>query len=233
VWERGAGSAPGFAEWRAAALLATAGALPPAGLGALTPGQRDARLLELRRRLFGDMLDGVATCAACERPLEFSLSAAALASGPDPDDPEAPTGELEVEGYRIGVRPPTLAEVATVGPGDGVERLLRGCVSWAERDGAVVPPEALPSSALAAVDGELAVLDPAGDLQLSLSCPECGHIWAEPLDVGAFLWRELDAWARRVLQEVHLLACAYGWTEREVLRLGHHRRQHYLDLVLG
>ena len=239
VWERGAGAARGapaeaLAKTRAGALLAAAVALPPAGLGGLTPGQRDARLLELRRRLFGETLDGVARCPACEGTLEFSLPVAALTEAGSPAaDLEREAGEVEVDGYRIRVRPPTLAEVAAIGPEDGVDQLLRGCVARAERDGAVVPAAALPASALEAVDALLAVLDAAGDPELALRCPDCGHAWAEPLDVAAFLWGELDAWARRVLQEVHVLARAYGWTEREVLRLGPRRRRYYLDLVLG
>jgi hypothetical protein len=235
VWERGAGTASAApAEGRAGALLAAAAALPPTGLGGLTPGQRDARLLELRRRLFGDALDGVARCPACEGTLEFSLPVAALAdAGSAAVEVDGAAAEVEIEGYRIRVRPPTLAEVAAIGPDDGVDRLLRGCVARAERDGAEVPAAALPASALEAVDTRLAVLDPAGDPELALRCPDCGHAWAEPLDVAAFLWSELDAWARRVLQEVHVLARAYGWTEREVLRLGPRRRRYYLDLVLG
>ena len=51
------------------------------------------------------------------------------------------------------------------------------------------------------------------------------------LDAGAVLWDEIDARARALLGEVHLLAAAYGWTEREILALGAERRASYLSMV--
>jgi hypothetical protein len=47
----------------------------------------------------------------------------------------------------------------------------------------------------------------------------------------SFFWNEIEAWACRVLHDVHTLAGAYGWSEREVLRLSPTRRQMYLEMV--
>jgi hypothetical protein len=41
----------------------------------------------------------------------------------------------------------------------------------------------------------------------------------------------VEALARRVLWEVHTLACAYGWTESETLALSPARRARYLQMV--
>ena len=46
-------------------------------------------------------------------------------------------------------------------------------------------------------------------------------------------WAELDAWARRLLLDVHTLARAYGWSERDILQLTETRRQFYLNLIGG
>jgi hypothetical protein len=51
------------------------------------------------------------------------------------------------------------------------------------------------------------------------------------LDPGEFLWSKVNLQAHRLLQDVHLLARAYGWTESDVLRLGPGRRQAYLELA--
>jgi hypothetical protein len=49
--------------------------------------------------------------------------------------------------------------------------------------------------------------------------------------MAAFLWAEIEARARRLLREVHILATAYGWTEAEVLSLGENRRARYVERV--
>ena len=73
--------------------------------------------------------------------------------------------------------------------------------------------------------------DPQASVRLALTCPACAHGSERPFDVVAYLWIEVDAWARRTLAEVHALAAAYGWSEREILALSARRRQLYLELV--
>ena len=58
-----------------------------------------------------------------------------------------------------------------------------------------------------------------------------GRGGARTFDIGAFFWSEIDAWAGRILQQVHVLASAYGWSERDVLALSPVRRQLYLGMV--
>ena len=50
-------------------------------------------------------------------------------------------------------------------------------------------------------------------------------------DIVSFFWAEIDAWARRVLREVNVLARAYGWRESDILALSPVRRQIYLSMV--
>ena len=73
--------------------------------------------------------------------------------------------------------------------------------------------------------------DPLAIIQFTLTCPACGHDWHAQLDIAAYLWRELDAWARRTLHDVHVLASAYGWSEATILSLRPERRQLYRDLI--
>ena len=72
--------------------------------------------------------------------------------------------------------------------------------------------------------------DPGADLTLDVACPECGGATRAELDIASYLWTELDAWARDVLLDVHLLATAYGWSEPEILALSPTRRRYYLEL---
>jgi hypothetical protein len=52
-------------------------------------------------------------------------------------------------------------------------------------------------------------------------------------DMPAYFWSEIQMGARRLLQEVHALASAYGWRESEILMLSAARRRAYLEMVGG
>ena len=84
-----------------------------------------------------------------------------------------------------------------------------------------------------AAEERLAAADPGAELELALACPSCDHRWTQDLDPVAFLWAEIDGWARRLAGEVHVLAAAYGWGEAEILALSPLRRRLYLEAVAG
>jgi hypothetical protein len=78
---------------------------------------------------------------------------------------------------------------------------------------------------------QMALADPLAETRLTLHCPKCEVDWEESLDMTSFLWTEIDARVRRLLLEIHTLASAYGWTEREILSLGENRRVRYVEMV--
>jgi hypothetical protein len=94
-----------------------------------------------------------------------------------------------------------------------------------------VAVDLLPADVLGAVEDQMAAADPQADVRLALSCPACGHQWQEVFDIVSFLWGEVQAWALRLLREVHTLASAYGWSEADILALSPQRRQMYLEMV--
>jgi hypothetical protein len=99
------------------------------------------------------------------------------------------------------------------------------------RDGVEVEAETILGLA-AATGSQLAEADAMTDVQILLECPQCEHSWTEQFDIAAYLWREVDDRARRLLQDVHVLALHYGWCESEILALSDLRRQFYLRMVL-
>jgi len=50
-------------------------------------------------------------------------------------------------------------------------------------------------------------------------------------DILTYLWSEIEDWAQRLLLEVHTLALAYGWSERDILAMSPRRRRLYLEMV--
>src|SRR5207245_10969793 len=74
-------------------------------------------------------------------------------------------------------------------------------------------------------------LAPHTDLELDLSCPECGHSFATPFDCTAFFFSEIRARSSHLMREVHYLALHYHWSEAEILGLQRDRRRGYLALL--
>jgi hypothetical protein len=109
--------------------------------------------------------------------------------------------------------------------------LFARCVAQARYQGQSVSPDELPPHVCQAVVDRIAEVDPQADIRLDFSCPDCQHCWSETFDIVSFFWTEIDAWARRTLREVHVLAGAYGWPEREILALSPSRRQIYLAMA--
>jgi hypothetical protein len=226
LWERGHGRPPAR---RALELLAAATGRPPAEAADAAVGERDRALLAARRRWFGDRLTGLAECPGCGSPAEIDLDLAALdLPGPGPL-PEW----LSAGGCAVRCRPPTAGELAEVAEGGTAAGLLRRCVEEVRRGGEALEPEDWPAEALAAVPAALAAADPTADLRLGLTCPGCGRGWEVGFDPGAFLWAEVEHLARRLLDEVHRLARAYGWAEADILAMSAARRAAYLGLCGG
>jgi len=231
VWERGLAQGPLV---RALSLLAAA--CPEKTLdqlAALSIGQRDARLLELRAALFGPDLDAVVTCPRCGENLELTFQTTELLSGHTPErggEPSVSTG-----GYNLVLRPPNSQDLLAVGnetdPAKGQDEILKRCLVSANDGENQVEFRALSAEVLEAVGEKVAELDPLADIQMSISCQSCQHGWRAAFDVVSFLWAEIEAWAGRILIEVHALASAYGWRERDILDLSPARRQFYLDMV--
>ena len=231
AWERGSGQPP---LQRALTLLAAACPDTPLEvLERLSLGQRDARLLTLREWTFGPQLAGLATCLGCQERLELTFNLADLRVVPiiEPGD----TLSLNVGGYDMRFRLPNsqdLAMIAHLSDAATTRQVLLGrCLLTGHHDGQQQSANQLPPHVVDAIVEHMARTDPQADIQLSLVCPQCGHQWQVAFDIASFFWSEINAWANRVLREVHILASRYGWSEMDILALSPWRRQFYLDLV--
>jgi hypothetical protein len=237
VWEHGAAQRP--ARQALMLLEAACSDTPAAALAQMSIGQRDALLLALRAWIFGSQLVGLVKCPACSDQLELTFDTADIRAGgalPAPSTAEgAEVYALSIAGYRVCYRLPEVLDIeAIAGEEDEAAAragLFRRCLLSADRDGAGVSAEQLPGEVVSAVSEHMAQLDPQADVQLSLTCPACEHQWPATFDIVSFFWSEIDAWAIRVLSEVHALASAYGWREADILAMTPWRRQRYLELI--
>jgi hypothetical protein len=223
IWERGRHEHP---VDRALTILGVLSGRPRRELAELSLERRDGRLLGWRSRLFGLGLVGYAECPRCGSGVDVSVTLPA-----PPDDATDEPFAVETGRSTVVVRMPTSLDLAAAAACESVDAarrvLLQRCV-----DGPASGDELLhDDELLAAVERELdrrAVL--SGGF-VTAFCPECSHDWSVELDVATFVWREIEILAARLLRDVDVLACRYGWSEREILGLGADRRRFYLELA--
>ncbi len=231
VWELGLAQSP--AERALTLLGAACPEISPQSLTNLSVGERDARLMTLRERTFGSQLVCIATCARCGERLELSFSAGELLTKEAPVSSEI--SSLTIDGYELSFRLPNsldLAELAgCTDVATGRQLLLERCISNVEQSGERLTIADVPSTVMDALVERMGQIDQAGNLELILSCPQCNHGWQSIFDIESFFWKEISAWANRILREVHTLASAYGWREIDVLNMTSWRRQVYLNLI--
>lgn len=233
---------------------------PPAAVRALTVGDREAILLEIRRLTFGERLECVLRCAApgCGEPLELDLVVGDLLA--QRQEPASPwyDEELAVDGevWRVRFRLPTgedqelAADLAGDDSGgsagaatpagtaggtavaDAAALLLERCVaSAANAANADGETRALPAAVAAAVADRMAALDPQAETTLRLDCPACGQPMSALFDAGSWLFQELAGRAADLYREVHQLALHYHWREADILEMTGRKRRLYLGLL--
>jgi hypothetical protein len=196
--------------------------LPADRLPELPLGSLNTALLRLRETWFGPEVQAVADCPECGARNELSLHTGELLSVcPEGDE----RGRLEAGG--MSFRVPNSRDLAAVAFEPDTDRaalalLARCLVGDASGDlGALVGE----------VEAGLEELDSAADFEIELRCEACGAGWADSLEVAGLLWDEVDARARLLLRQIHVLAAGYGWTESEILSLSARRRALYAEMA--
>jgi hypothetical protein len=194
-------------------------------------GERDRQLFQLREELFGSKLEAVAGCPKCGMSLELSFSTRDLQTPPaETLSPESLS--LNSGGYEVNYRLPTTTDLLEVAEqkSQARELLLERCVN--ARQGAIeVPAAMLPGPLVELVGEKMAQADPQAEIQIAMTCPACSHQWTAVFEICSFLWGEIEDWAERLLHDVHSLAKAYGWSERDVISMSARRRRLYLEMA--
>jgi hypothetical protein len=196
----------------------------------LLVGDREYLMLQLRRMTLGDTIRAVFVCPACSKKMDVVLSAGEIVIERRPQ--EAASYTLAVDdtgtgGRMLRFRLPTGADQEAVLDLDverAAETILHRCI--VDDGGAALLP-AEQEAVIAAMDR----LAPQLELELELTCPECGHAFVEPFDLTTFFRSEMRIGGAQLLREVHHLALHYHWSEAEILSLTRARRHTYLALL--
>jgi hypothetical protein len=231
IWDAGSSASP----WARAGLLLQA-AWPENSAARWPLGVVNARLLELRRSVFGSWWKCVANCPACAQVAEVQLDITAmLAAAPNGDVADIQTWHvLDEANGATRFRLPVLGDLART---DTVEtprasQLLHAIVEMPTSQ-TMIDASMLnqPIPIRSEIEQQLLQLDPLAAIDIVMDCPSCAHQWRAAADVIGMLWAELSAMAKRLLGDVARLAAVFGWSETQILALSPVRRQHYLDMV--
>ena len=230
LWEAGAGQHP---VERAVTLLSAWSREPREKTASLSIGRRDRQLGAIYQVLFGPLLKGFAECPKCAERLEYEIAVPELHSGSEESNPREITlfsGEV-----LLHLRLPNSFDLMAVRECSSLQAAQRTlgerCILDACVEQRAVAVNALPENTWDEIAARLAESDPGAETLIDLTCAACGHGWQVMLDIERFLWARINAVARRLLHEVHILAQVYHWSEAEILALTPTRRQFYLEMA--
>ena len=196
-------------------------------------GVHQQRALALHRAVVGRPIEAVVACPGCGTDNEFTVPIAQICAvaAPAPDA----AARLAVAGGEARFRLPTVADLDAVA-GASYDEGLRALAARTRLD--ADPPDLTDPTDADLTEADLArlaqaweELDPAGSVQVHLSCAGCGADLAADVAVAEFVARDLDRTVDGLLRDVDVIARAYGWSEDAILGLPAERRRRYVDLV--
>ena len=148
---------------------------PLSDLAALSVGERNAHVLQLREQLLGDTLRCRVQCPECGVVLEFTLNTDDIRSRQAAAQLRC---EILAHGVRLQLRPPNSLDLAAVAQSPDTETarhvVLRRCVARATRRGRALAVDALSAATVDAIAEALEELDPLAALPLRLASGTAG-----------------------------------------------------------
>jgi len=203
---------------------------------ALTIGELDTYLLDIYEQCFGSKLKAYADCPKCREHLEFTIATNDIRTRRKVRGiRDEYSLEIKERGVALRFRLPNCSDLISVKgckePEDARNFILKRCILEATCNGKKQSTEELTEETINRLSAYMTECEPEAEVLINLRCPACTHSWQLIFDISTFFWKELSAKAKRLLQEVHLIASAYRWSERDILAMSPARRQLYLEMV--
>ena len=209
----------------------------------LTVGDRERLLFALCAATFSDEMDLVSRCpfGECGELSELTLPLKEWIP-PNPSIPPADWYEKQIDagnGKRVlRFRFPTGADQEAASrqlqsqrPEQVELALIRDCLlEVRDSDGAPVAFEAHLAELKPHLEAAWSELDPLGDCFAKVDCSGCDRLYTAVVDALTLFETRLEN-RGNIFEQVHRLARAYHWSERELLSLSFSRRHRYLSLV--
>ena len=196
----------------------------------LNIGERDARLLELRTILFGQRLINKAKCPKCTESVEWEMDTSDIQLQKPQLSAEPKIFNLQTATYSLRFRLPNSQDMLNKNALTP-RQILLNCILDVKNEEKDCPKEEITEGSLETLAQQMEKEDPQANITMALNCPACHHNWTAVFDILTYLWAEIDNWAKHLVQEIYILARAFGWSERDILNMSVRRRQMYIDML--
>ncbi len=216
LWEQAAHLAP---VDRAVRTLAAIRNIDPDSAADWPVDERDLALVEARCDTFGPTVEFFVPCPECSEPLETEFDLRRLLA----EAREAAPPLMASPGGDYALRSPTSREVARAALAADPAGLILACLAGPGEPGEV--PD------MARVEASLEQAFPLLNVAIDFTCPACGADFSRRFDPAAYLWADIERLSETLLADVHRLASAYGWSERDILGMSRRRRETYLARI--
>ncbi|MGH8051471.1 MAG: hypothetical protein ACREPB_12500 [Arenimonas sp.] len=195
-----------------------------------TVSERLQGLLAIANASTGTTTAAVAICSKldCRERIELELGLSGFAD----EEPIAHIDWLSPEGVKIPCRLPTGQDQLSwythaQGKNEVDEAWLAECLL--ESSAQTLLPTILPEVWTDSLGTALNAADPLTALNLDVSCPSCDQALRVDVDLEQLLLEGLRLQQRRLIEQVHRLACNYHWSEFDIAMLPSWRRERYLS----
>lgn len=189
--------------------------------------KRDVALFHVRKSLFGNHFNNITNCPHCNQRVEWELDFQQLgipSLESVPDNVEIP---INTPDYHLRVRLPLSNDLF----GKDEFEIIKNCIlNFKEYQGEAID-KTIPKIIINQINYEFDKVCKASNITYLLSCAECSHEWQVFFDIVSYLWQEIDQWAKTFLDQIYMLAKAFGWSERDIINMSENRRHHYLNLI--
>lgn len=212
---------------------------------------RQYLLLKLREVTFGSRVEGTLSCpwpqCGARVDLDFSTAdvpvkrcAEVAATYRVELSPEAGFEDTAGTRHRMltfrlpnGEDQEMLAPILARNPAEALTRLLERCLMGTEDGGEETSELVAGLSARARLELERAMQEraPSLELEMALTCPECGCGFTAPFDLQDFFFGELRTSRDLLYRQVHYLAYHYHWSEREIMDMPRDKRLAYIEVL--
>lgn len=228
--------------------IGTVTPVTPAVARQLLIADRQFLLLKLREITFGDRVEGTLLCpwpdCGAKVDIDFSTTAVPVRRCENvaptyfvdlsPEALSASVGIPERISFRLpnGDDQEALAPVLAENPAEALTHLLERCLVVEETS----PDEQRLADKLSArarleIEQAMEAHAPHIQLEMGLTCPECGRAFTAPFDVQDFFFGELKTSRDLLYRQVHYLAYHYHWSEREILEMTREKRLAYIEIL--
>ncbi len=198
-------------------------------------GERDARLLHIREKLFGTTLHNTSNCTACGQKMEWETDTALIKLQAISEEVKMELFDLSYKDYQIRLRLPNSQDILELLPDDNkttqINSLVRKCIVETTLPQEQI--ESIPEELMNELVMKMEEKDPQANIVMNLSCAECKNEWGATFDIMQYLWTEINDWAIQLMQDVYLLASKFGWSEKDILNMSRFRRNLYLNMIKG